>query len=532
MTESRFEKQNTVPDVVALEKEQTAIALPEKIGPYKVEALLEKGGMSILYLATHPDTGEPLTIKVLLPKFVSHPEMVQRFINEAEIIALADHPNIVKLYGHGEWEGGLYIAMEYIQGISLRDYIAKKPLSLRRALEVVLEISYAICHLHTHGVIHRDLKPENILVTESGAIKVIDFGIAQLLGDDQGKPLVQQRFIGTPVYMSPEQRLHPDKVSYPSDIYSLGIITYELILGRLSYGQIHLSLMPKGIQKILSKALQPNLEDRYQDIVDFISEISGYLNTVAQGEAKESDKLSDLADDLQRAKESLLPRAIPQWPKIDLGLISHKGVTLSGIYYDFFELADGCFGVLLAEPASRGAEGLIYTAVFRGLVRALSHLVSKPSELVTLLNELLTHDPMDQVFTLSYLVLSPNTNQLQYISCGYGNLWHIPAGINEPTKVAADNMALGIDAKADFIEVSQPWNVGDTVILNTFAIGGDSEAAQSLGLPQDSFKKALADNVFKPPQKLVEILFHKMRASMPHLSEDRALALIGILRKD
>src|SRR6202040_2179363 len=113
--------------------------------------------------------------------------------------------------------------------------------------------------------------PENILIDQNGLVKVIDFGISQLLTVDKTHDSHRQQFVGTPVYMSPEQRENPESVSYPSDIYSLGIIAYELVLGKLSHGQIHLSLMPKGLQKILNKALQPRQQDRYQDIVDFIT---------------------------------------------------------------------------------------------------------------------------------------------------------------------------------------------------------------------------------------------------------------------
>lgn len=156
-------KQNTSPS----SKKLPTKPIPKKIGPYMVEALLEKGGMSVLYLATHPETKEPITLKVLFPDFVSNPEMKERFLREANIIAMANHANIVKLYGQGEWEGGLYIAMEYIQGISLRQYMLRHMISLKHALEIVMEISHALIHLHAHGVIHRDLKPENILITEN-----------------------------------------------------------------------------------------------------------------------------------------------------------------------------------------------------------------------------------------------------------------------------------------------------------------------------------------------------------------------------
>src|SRR5690606_36400224 len=111
---------------------------------------------------------------------------IKQFLKEAEIIALSNHPNIVKLYGQGEWEKGLYIAMEFIQGVSLTQFILQNSLSIKRSLEILLQVAYALLHLHSHGVIHRDLKPENILITENGGVKVIDFGIAQL---EQEAPL-------------------------------------------------------------------------------------------------------------------------------------------------------------------------------------------------------------------------------------------------------------------------------------------------------------------------------------------------------
>ena len=103
---------------------------------------------------------------------------------EAEVIALTDDPNIVKIYGHGSWEGGLYIAMEFVQGISLRQYILQNPISLKKAIELVIDIAYTLCHLHTRGIIHRDIKPANIMIRRDGIVKVLDFGLAKLTSPD------------------------------------------------------------------------------------------------------------------------------------------------------------------------------------------------------------------------------------------------------------------------------------------------------------------------------------------------------------
>lgn len=530
MSDQDFFKQPTFPGLPESGASASIPAIPEKIGLYKIESLLDKGGMSILYLGTHPETKEPTTIKVLSPKFLSHPEMVNRFINEAEIIAMTNHPNIVQLYGHGEWEGGLYIAMEFIQGISLRQYILRTPVSLMQALDIIIDISYALCHLHSHGVIHRDLKPENILIADSGAIKVIDFGIAQLLTETDLNNTQKRQLIGTPVYMSPEQRESPSEVSYPSDIYSLGIITYELILGKLSHGQIHLSLMPKGIQKILHKALQPKPTDRYQDVVDYIADISAYKNsTLLQKEKKAADPLSEMVENMKRAQMTLVAGNPPKWPNIEIGLAGHQGISISGIYYDFFDIPDGAYGIIMGESSSKGAEGVVYTAVLRGMVRALCRLTTKPVELVAILNDILFRDSMNQKFNLNYLIINPSLNELRYISCGYGNLWQIKSGANAPIKLSIENKALGIAPDTQFNEVSGTWNVGDTLVINTFAV---PDATSSKEFSEEQFELALKENLDRTPQKQVEGILRKARIAANKLFQERSISLVSIFRKD
>ncbi len=533
MSEPEFHKRTTLHETSETKIALPSIPIPEKIGPYKIESLLETGGMSQVYLATHPETKEPVTIKVLLPKFLSNPEVVERFLNEAEIIALADHPNIVKLYGQGNWEEGLYIAMEFIHGISLRQYIQHNPLSLKRSLEIVLEISYALCHLHTHGVIHRDLKLENILLTDAGEIKVIDFGIAQVLSETASITIPNRsKIIGTPIYMSPEQRENPEAVSYPSDIYSLGIITYELILGKLSHGHIHLSLMPKGMQKILTKALQPVPDDRYQDIVDFIADVSSYLNsTMVSKERKTGDQISEVIETIHAAHNNLIPQSAPKWPKVEFGAVNYRGNHFANYYYDFFEFSEDCYGFAFAESPLNGPEAVMYIANFRGLLRMALKMSRHPKDLAVILNETVIRDPLDQVFSFSFVIFNTKSNSIQFISCGNGNLWVVPAGTNMPRNVPCENPPLGIDQSAAFNELILPWYVGDQLQFNNipaFAI----EQSHEKEFTQEFFKHALIDNLFLPPQKQLEIILRKIKAVASRQVEEQSFVLISMLRHE
>ena len=124
MSKTKFHDQTTIPDL-SVEK-KLASAIPEKVGTYKIESLLNKGGMSLLYLALDPLSKKPVVIKVLSPKYLKNKDVVSRFLKEAKIIGMTDHPNIIKLYNQGRWEKGLYIAMEFIQGISLKQFILQK----------------------------------------------------------------------------------------------------------------------------------------------------------------------------------------------------------------------------------------------------------------------------------------------------------------------------------------------------------------------------------------------------------------------
>ncbi|MDP1835215.1 MAG: protein kinase [Chlamydiales bacterium] len=533
MSEPEFHKQNTLPGVKGLPPaSSTTEPTPKVIGGYTIEGKYSEGGMSVLYLASHPTTKDPLIIKTLKPHLRASHEVVRKFNNEARILKLSDHPNIVTLYAHEEWEEGPYIALEFIQGRSLHSIIEHNPVSLRRAVEIILEIAYALCHLHTLGVIHRDLKPENILLTEQGTIKLIDLGVAQMLSDADQSPHrrgERSELVGTPIYMSPEQHSNPDMVSYASDIYSLGIIAYELVLGKLSQGQIHLALMPKGLHKILAKALQKRAEDRYQDVVDFITDLSSYLNSASvETERKSADQISELSDHLQQAQMQLLPSQPPHWPELNIGIATYRGISIGGIYYDFFPLPEKRFGIVVAEPSSKGVEGIMYTAVLRGMIRTLCRLTTKPVSLITFLNDLVVRDACNKIFSLSYVVLSPRENRMQVISCGPSNVWTINSSDKRPHKIVSNNPALGVKLFSEFTEVIDHWNVKDMVYIHTNALS--SAAAVNVAFDENEFVEILDDFSDLSPQKQAEAIIRRASSKEGLKAERRPISLVTIQR--
>ena len=214
----------------------------QKIGNFLVERLIEQGGMGAVYLATQTGQGfqRRVALKIVKPELGS-PTVLQRFLQERQVLAGLDHPNIARLYDAGSIEGGApYLAMEFVEGARIDEYCNRQGLSTEARLRLFLTVCDAVQYAHQHLVVHRDIKPSNILVTSAGAPKLLDFGIAKLITPDQEQ--VEQAMgltTGgaspmTPMYASPEQA-RGDTVTTSTDIYSLAILLYELLTGSLPY---------------------------------------------------------------------------------------------------------------------------------------------------------------------------------------------------------------------------------------------------------------------------------------------------------
>lgn len=499
MTDDNFYKQPTLVDIHP--KDLPPTPLPSQIGPYKIESLLSTGGMSLLYMGVDPQSRQIIALKVLSPAFTTQPEMVARFLQEAKIIGMTNHPNIVKIYGEGPWEGGLYMAMEFIRGVSLRQFIEQQSLSLKRCIDIILQVAYALCHLHSHGVIHGDLKPENILITEEGQVKVIDFGIARLNEEVKKDKKKSSKIIGTPTYMSPEQKEDPSKISFASDIYALGVIAYELISGKLSFGIIHLSQVPKGLRLIIEKTLAVSPEERYTDVVKLISDLSSYLKSGGlEKDRPGTDQLKEILETLQRTSESLSPTTIPYFPSLEIGIAKHKPPGVSGLYFDFFKFKDGSFALAIAQPLQTGLEAPLLTASLRGALRAILQNQESFSlaASITKVSTLLQDDPLRQFFAAAFLLLSPSRDELTFLSCGLSQLIHISTDHRTPRLLTNQNPPLGSPFRGDFSLTIDNWNIGDLLIFHSF------ETSQNLIL-----QETLQESLFLSPQGQADALLKK-----------------------
>jgi len=205
----------------------------ETVGPYKIQEQLGQGGMASVYKAYHPALDRYVAIKVMDAALSKEPDFIERFKREARVIAKLDNPHIVPVYDFDEHNGQPYIVLKFIDGPTLKDRMKSAPLSKPEIMKVVSSVGDGLEYAHKRGVLHRDTKPSNVLISSDQKIYLTDFGLARLV--ESTSSLTGDMIIGTPHYISPEQAMNADKLDEGTDIYSFGVMIYEMVVGCLPF---------------------------------------------------------------------------------------------------------------------------------------------------------------------------------------------------------------------------------------------------------------------------------------------------------
>lgn len=288
----------------------------QTIKHYKIEKLLGKGGMGVVYQAQDLKLNRPVALKVLKPELTSNQDRVRRFLQEARSAAAIQHPAIAQVYDIDEVEGTTFIAMEFVEGVTVSQLISNQELDLTGSVEIALQAAEGLSKAHRSKMIHRDIKSDNIMVTRDGHAKILDFGLAKLLQADtesagthtwpnqtrtQTAHTMAGTVMGTIAYMSPEQARGQD-LSYTSDVFSLGIVLYEMVTGELPFkGDSPLDTMhaiafdevrpitvirknlPPELHRIISRCLRKRPEDRYTDSGELAADLKRLKADIESG---------------------------------------------------------------------------------------------------------------------------------------------------------------------------------------------------------------------------------------------------------
>jgi serine/threonine protein kinase len=320
----------------------------QKIGRYEILCPLGSGGMGQIYLAEDKELHRKIAIKLISPQFANDNRRVHRFEQEARAASTLNHPNICVIHEIGTTEAGRhFIAMEYIQGITLREQLSRGALPVRKALNIAIQVATALATAHASRIVHRDIKPENIMLRPDGYVKVLDFGLAKLteIVPDQTSSGVSTNvrtetgmLMGTVKYMSPEQ-LRETKVDERADIWSLGIVLYEMLTGvtpfeaRSPNDNVVAILVPqktplkfpdgipRELQDTIRKALEKERDSRYQTVAKFATDLRKLQNKLQREADSQFDPYSVPADEQQTRKVH---------PSGFLNLIKSQAITSTG----------------------------------------------------------------------------------------------------------------------------------------------------------------------------------------------------------
>jgi predicted Ser/Thr protein kinase len=253
----------------------------------EIIAFIGKGGMGAVYKARQPALDRIIALKIIPPQTAAGPGFIQRFNREARALAKLNHPNIVAVYEFGQANGLPYFIMEFVDGLNLRQLERAGKLTAREALQIVPQICEALQFAHDEGIVHRDIKPENILLDKKGRVKIADFGIAKILSTGPDVAITETGgAIGTPHYMAPEQMEKPTTVDHRADIFSLGVVFYEMLTGELPLGKFAPPSTRKvevdvRLDDVVLRALEKDPELRYQHA----SQVKTAVDTIAASAA-------------------------------------------------------------------------------------------------------------------------------------------------------------------------------------------------------------------------------------------------------
>ena len=259
----------------------------------EIVELLGQGGMGAVYLARQKTLDRLVALKILPPEVGQDPAFAERFTREAQALARLTHPNIVMVFDFGETDGYYFFLMEYVDGVNLRQSLQAGRLTPEQALTIVPQVCEALQYAHDQGLVHRDIKPENVLLDKRGRVKIADFGLAKLLGRSGGRFSLTGtgQVMGTPHYMAPEQMEKPLSVDHRADIYSLGVVFYELLTGELPIGRFappsEKTNVSTDLDQVVLRTLEKEPNRRYQQAsevktaVESLSGEQGYAGRAA-----------------------------------------------------------------------------------------------------------------------------------------------------------------------------------------------------------------------------------------------------------
>jgi len=333
---------------------------------------LGRGGMGAVYKTRQPRLDRFVALKILAPEKQHDPQFAERFEREARALARLNHPNIVTVFDFGEVAGRFYLLMEFVDGLTLRQVLQGRKLAATEALSIVPKICEALQYAHEHGIVHRDIKPENILLDKQGRVKIADFGIAKIAGlESKDFSLTGAKDVmGTPHYMAPEQLEQPQTVDHRADIYSLGVVFYEMLTGELPLGKFAPPSQKVNVDvrldEVVLHALEKEPARRYQHASQVKTDVETVTSSTGAGGPAPAPLLPDARTVNNDSDKNILPAFLLAF---FFGVFGAHRFYVGKIWTACLQLAGvgGCIALIIA-CATLGELGQPVTGIALGFL--------------------------------------------------------------------------------------------------------------------------------------------------------------------
>lgn len=395
-------------------------------------------------------------IKLLEKNKITNLDYEAEFIQETNALTVLNSNVVSKILKHGANNDFIYIVTEYINGVPLSNLISYEILSEKTLLNIILQVAEAMAYVHKHGVIHSDLSPKNIIITNDGCVKIIDFGLSHFINSIQNNIASG----GTPSYIAPEVLNNPSSISPASDIFALGIIIYEVFIGKESHGNVDLSDIPIGIRSIIKKAIEKNPKDRFEDMDAFVKELYKY---------KGSDTLSKFITDSNIKRNNVsniasFSRAISNIPVFSK--IKNFKIAFSKKLYGIenvcsvYQVLNDEIVLLVSEPSDQH-DPIMASAIF-GAIGISINFENDLSNLISSINDFVIKFFAGRVLKL--IAIKIINDEFKILCFGYENLFFKKYSLNA-LKLKTEKTSIGKYALNESEYISDKIESGDVLIF-------------------------------------------------------------------
>jgi serine/threonine protein kinase len=469
-----------------------------EINGYYFEDVLSYGNMGIVYKGVQKSLKRPVAIKAVSPKHLNNPTLIKRFMNMANLAWRLNHPYIVQIYDTGiSQEFKIhYVVMEYVEGETLRDLLnRRKKLEIELACKMMSQLASALSFAHRQNIVHRDVNPSNIVITKNDYIKLVGLALSKVLDpqEEQLNLTVKGQAMGTVGYISPEQAKSAADVDFRTDIYSLGVIFYECVCGRLPYDAEVLKdpakymkalrnkpehpphklnpQVPETLSKIIMKCLEPSLEKRYQKAEDVLDDI------------KMSTEEAQLSAAQKRIR-AMFPKT-PNIPGFDFHVTFEPMESIGGDFYDFIPLDNHRWGISIGDVTGHGVEAAVIMGMVKAVVKLMAKNLDSASEVLEYANKEISPDMDSTTFTtVGYSILNTQNKTFAYARAGHNplilyNAERHPTLMTYSPKGALVGMPLALNCETANIKLQS----GDVLVQYTDGITeAKSKSGEEFGM--------------------------------------------------